>query len=477
MKAKYKTLVKISLFLTTLAMLITIVNYYIAIQTSEKQLKTVSLPLSLDNIYTEIQKNILQPYLISSMMANDTFVKSWLEQPNQDEQKIVNYLRTIKEKYHIFNTFLVSEKTKNYYTQAGLIEKLDLTNTKTKWYTDFLKLQNKHEINIDFNKKISTALTIFINYKILNNKNSTIGITGVAIKTTYINKMLKKFREKYNFKVTFFNEQGKTILSEEDHNNYTSIDTSPLLKPYYKKIISKKSHLLEVKKDNERYLIHTKYIKDLNLYLMVEVKLSAYTNNLKTILLLNLLIALAVVAFIVVVLYRIIQQHSEKLENLAFYDTLTQIYNRRYFETKLLGEIEHVKQYASGLSVIFIDIDNFKHVNDTKGHDIGDEILKRISQIFKENIRKTDIIARWGGEEFVILLPNTKVKETIVIAEKLKHSLENSTEIKTILSYALEASFGVTEYKKSDDIDTIIKRADDAMYISKRNGKNRVTTI
>ena len=458
-------------------MLITIVNYYIAIQTSERQLKTVSLPLSLDNIYTEIQKNILQPYLISSMMANDTFVKSWLEQPNQDEQKIVNYLRTIKEKYHIFNTFLVSEKTKNYYTQAGLIEKLDLTNTKTKWYTDFLKLQNKHEINIDFNKKISTALTIFINYKILNNKNITIGVTGVAIKTTYINKMLKKFREKYNFKVTFFNEQGKTILSEEDHNNYTSIDTSPLLKPYYKKIISKKSHLLEVKKDNERYLIHTKYIKDLNLYLMVEVKLSAYTNNLKTILLLNLLIALAVVVFIVIVLYRIIQQHSEKLENLAFYDTLTQIYNRRYFETKLLDEIENAKRYPSDLSVIFIDIDNFKHVNDTKGHDIGDEVLKIISKTFKETIRATDIIARWGGEEFVILLPNTKVKETIVIAEKLKHSLENSTEIKTILSYALEASFGVTEYKKSDDIDTIIKRADDAMYISKRNGKNRVTTI
>ncbi|PTB83636.1 hypothetical protein C9926_01840 [Sulfurovum lithotrophicum] len=160
-----------------------------------------------------------------------------------------------------------------------------------------------------------------------------------------------------------------------------------------------------------------------------------------------------------------------------FYDTLTQIYNRRYFETRLLDEIEKAKRYASDLSIIFIDIDNFKHVNDTKGHDTGDEILKIISKIFKENMRKTDIIARWGGEEFVILLPNTNAKEAVVIAEKLKHSLENSTEIKTILSYALNASFGVTENKESDDIDTIIKRADDAMYISKKNGKNRVTMI
>jgi len=458
-------------------MLITTINYYISIQTSEKQLKTVSLPLSLDNIYTEIQKNILQPYLISSMMANDTFVKSWLEKPDQDDQKIVNYLRAIKEKYHIFNTFLVSAKTKNYYTQAGLIEKLDLNNTKTKWYTDFLKIQNIHEINIDFNKKISSSLTIFINYKILNNKNSTIGVTGVAIKTTYINKMLKKFREKYNFKVTFFNKQGKTILSEQDHNNYKSIDTSPLLKPYYKKIISKESHLLEVKKNNERYLIHTKYIKDLNLYLMVEVKLSTYTNNLKTILLFNLLSALAIVVFIVIVLYRIIQQHSKKLETLAFYDPLTQIYNRRYFETSLLGQIAISKRYKSNLSVIFIDIDNFKYINDSKGHDIGDEILIIIAKIFKENIREIDMVARWGGEEFIILLPYSDIKEATQVAHKLKNRLENYTKIKTILSYALKASFGVTQYKEGDDLDTIIKRADDAMYISKKNGKNRVTIL
>ena len=106
---------------------------------------------------------------------------------------------------------------------------------------------------------------MFINYKILDTQNELIGVAGVAIQTTYINAMLKKFREKYKFKVTFFNEDGKALLFEEDYNNYTSIDSSPLLKPYHEKIISKKSHLIEVTKDNETYVIHTKYIEDLNL--------------------------------------------------------------------------------------------------------------------------------------------------------------------------------------------------------------------
>lgn len=437
----------------------------------------MSLPLSLDNIYTEVQKNILQPYLISSMMANDTFLKEWLKHPKQDEQQIINYLNAIQNKYNMYNTFLVSNKTKNYYTQDGLVEKLDFNKPHHLWYSKFVKHKNKHEINIDYNKNLSSSLIMFINYKILDTQGELIGVAGVAIQTTYINAMLKKFREKYKFKVTFFNEDGKALLYEKDYNNYTSIDSSPLLKPYHEKIISKKSHLIEVIKDNETYVIHTKYIEDLHLYLAIEAKLSEHTDNLKGVLFFNLLSSLAVVLFVVMVLFRIFQQHSKKLEEFAFHDSLTQIHNRRYFETNLLDEIAVSKRYKSDFSLIFIDIDNFKHINDTKGHDIGDDVLKIISKLFKDNIRETDTIARWGGEELVILLPNTNIQAAEVLAEKLRHTLENSPKIIHILSYALNASFGVTTYKENDDIDSITKRADKAMYMSKKNGKNRVTVL
>lgn len=182
MKSKNKTLVQISLFLTLVAIVISIANYYIFLNSSEKQLKKIYLPLSPDNIYTEIQKNIIRPYLVSSMMANDTFVHDWLKDSEQDKSKIVVYLNTIKNKYKMLNTFLVSDSTRNYYTQDGLIEKIGLGNKDNQWYMQFTKNQNIHEIHIDSNKKLSNSLMMFINYKIVDNSHKLIGVTGVALK-------------------------------------------------------------------------------------------------------------------------------------------------------------------------------------------------------------------------------------------------------------------------------------------------------
>ena len=279
MKSKYKILVQISLFLAVIAIGISMTNYYISVKQSKEQLKTISLPLSLDNIYTEIQKNIVQPYLVSSMMANDTFVQNWLKNSKQDKSQIIEYLSAVKNKYNMFSTFLVSNITKKYYTHDDFIEIVNSKNKHNEWYFNFINEQNTHEINIDSNKNLSNSLMMFINYKILDNKYKLIGATGVALKTKYINQMLKTFRQKYGFKVTFFDKFGNVILSETKHNNYTNIDTSKVLQPIKEKIISQESHIIEIEQNNENYVIHTKYIKELNLYLTIEVKLSDYTNN------------------------------------------------------------------------------------------------------------------------------------------------------------------------------------------------------
>ena len=477
MKSKYKILVQISLFLTFIAISISMANYYVSLNFSEKQLKTISLPLSLDNIYTEIQKNIVEPYLVSSMMANDTFVQDWLKDSKQDESKIIEYLSAVKNRYNMFTTFLVSDITKKYYTQDSFIEKVSAKNKHNQWYFNFINNQNIHEINIDANKNLSNSLMMFINYKILDSKYKLMGATGVALKTEYINNMLKKFRQRYGFKVTFFNHLGEVVLSELNYNSYISIDSNTILKSIKEKIISKESNTIEFRKNDEKYIVHTKYIKELNLYLTIEAKLSDHTNVSMEILYFNLLASLGVVLFVVIILYRIIQNNSEKLEDLAFYDSLTQLHNRRFFETKLLDHIASIKRNKENFCIVFIDVDDFKYVNDTKGHDVGDEILKIVSNILKESIREVDTISRWGGEEIIILLSNSDIKTAQMLTKKLKLLLENNIKIQEILSYSLTASFGVTQFRKDDDIDSVIKRADEAMYISKNSGKNKVSVL
>jgi diguanylate cyclase (GGDEF)-like protein/PAS domain S-box-containing protein len=165
----------------------------------------------------------------------------------------------------------------------------------------------------------------------------------------------------------------------------------------------------------------------------------------------------------------------KKLENalqiMAVTDKLTGTCNRQRFDEILLSEMERSRRYNISLSMIIFDIDLFKRVNDTYGHQRGDGVLQEIARIVKENIRKTDHFCRWGGEEFIVLSPETELANAAGVAEKLRiliaeHPFEGIPR-QTI-------SFGVTQFHTEDTATSLVKRADDALYRAKGKGRNRV---
>ena len=164
-------------------------------------------------------------------------------------------------------------------------------------------------------------------------------------------------------------------------------------------------------------------------------------------------------------------QQVNDFKDKAFRDELTQIYNRAYFNQELQKQITLAQQKQTPFSLIFFDIDKFKNFNDTYGHQMGDTILSELSNLINTKIRQTDILARWGGEEFIIILPNTSVEITLKVAQKLRLFIQNN-----IFSNQLQVtcSFGVTQYKKGDTAGTILKRVDKALYQAKENGRNKV---
>jgi diguanylate cyclase (GGDEF)-like protein len=167
------------------------------------------------------------------------------------------------------------------------------------------------------------------------------------------------------------------------------------------------------------------------------------------------------------------KEKSNILEYQASHDKLTGLFNRNKFDEIFAKEIKRTKRYKNELSVIIFDIDNFKMVNDTYGHQIGDEVLKEISKIALDNVREQDITTRWGGEEFFILLPQTNLSGAVIVANKIRISTQN--HIFTEKSLKITASFGVTQFCiENDDEKTIITRADELLYEAKRSGKNKV---
>ncbi|SNR91483.1 GGDEF domain-containing protein [Desulfurobacterium atlanticum] len=166
-----------------------------------------------------------------------------------------------------------------------------------------------------------------------------------------------------------------------------------------------------------------------------------------------------------------LKEHETVMQYFATRDMLTGALNRHKFLEFLSHEFEKSKRFNLPLSLIMFDIDFFKKVNDTYGHDAGDMVLKRVVEIVKNNIRKIDKLVRWGGEEFIILAPNTDVKGAVCLAEKLREEIEKADFGKI---GKITASFGVAGMADGDTVDDLLKRVDEALYKAKQKGRNRV---
>jgi two-component system, cell cycle response regulator len=168
-----------------------------------------------------------------------------------------------------------------------------------------------------------------------------------------------------------------------------------------------------------------------------------------------------------------IKEKSNLLEYQASHDRLTGLFNRNKFDEFYSKEVKRSKRYKTELSIIIFDIDDFKIINDTHGHQIGDMVLKEISQITSIHTREQDIAVRWGGEEFLVLLPHTNLDGARTVANKIKTNTEEYS-FAAQLSLKITASFGVCELREDDTDESLILRTDKFLYEAKNSGKNKV---
>lgn len=166
-----------------------------------------------------------------------------------------------------------------------------------------------------------------------------------------------------------------------------------------------------------------------------------------------------------------LEDANERLNRLATTDALTGLWNRRHFEERATHEMSISNRYGQPVSLLLFDIDYFKKINDNYGHLVGDHVIKVLALLTSEQIRSTDMPCRWGGEEFMILMPNSGPEEALLVAEKLRAAFENKD---IPLAGKVTASFGVATYQSGETLDYWIARVDAALYAAKIGGRNTV---
>ncbi len=167
------------------------------------------------------------------------------------------------------------------------------------------------------------------------------------------------------------------------------------------------------------------------------------------------------------------KQLEAELERQAFYDRLTEVSNRRHFESLLEQESQRAQRYGHALSLVFLDVDHFKALNDAYGHELGDRVLVELVQLLQQRLRASDVVGRWGGEEFLVMLPETRCGQACQVAESLRAQVQ---ETPMPGAGSITISLGVAEYQRGEALKDFIKRADDALYDAKSSGRNCVVS-
>ncbi len=439
-----------------------------------------SLPLARDNIYSEIQQDLTRPIFVSSLMANDTFLKDWVLEGEKDPILIQKYLGEIKEKYDFFTSFFVSEASKTYYHFKGALKTISPDDPQDSWYYEFKRMKVEYDLNVDTNEAEQNHLTVFINHRLMGYDNLFLGAVGVGLDFDRVATLLDHYKKKYDRDVYMVSPDGLIQVHTDKSKIATlSIFDIPGLGPIATAILDSQGGpaFFEYDSHETHILLTSRFIPELGWFLLVEQDETQALESIKSTFVTNFFISLGVTFATILFAILVINYFQKRLETMATTDRLTRAYNRNEFERRFQYMTDLNRRKPAEMCLILFDIDGLKETNDTFGHLFGDTVIKQVSQIAALAIRENDLLVRWGGDEFVLLIMSS-LEQTRQIAERLRRAVQTHDFYGNLPSHQagtrppLTVSCGIARYREKESLDAWIMRSDKALYQAKAQGKN-----
>ncbi|HEY9079946.1 sensor domain-containing diguanylate cyclase [Magnetovibrio sp.] len=451
-----------------------VLNYEVSKGALRTTILENELPLSSNNVYSAIQADLLRPIFISSMMANDTFVHEWVLDGEIAPIRMKRYLSQIRTTYNTTTAYFISGKTQRYYHYEGAGQILSESNPDDSWFFAARDMKEPYVVNVDFNYQIDGNITIFINYRVTDENGDFIGVTGVGLGLKSVSDLVKTYQEEFRRNVYFVDDAGLIqVHAEADVVGSRNIHDIDGLDAIAADVLSHDRGSYSYITQDERILLTTRFIPELKWHLFIELPESEALKMMKRGFIRNLLIGPMVILITILLIAYTINIFQRRLEDMAITDKLTGLYNREHFDLSLTQAIKRYKRDGRPFSLLMLDIDHFKPINDELGHLAGDDVIRRTADIIRAQARESDLICRWGGEEFIILASDCTATDAQRLSDAIREALRSARFFPTMPDRTVTGSVGVCEVRPGDDEVVMIGRADQAMYAAKEKGRDR----
>lgn len=411
-------------------------------------------------------------------MASDAFLVEWVDTGEIETDRVTAYLHRIRNDFGYDSAFFVSSRSGTYYHADGVLKVMSPQDPHDIWYYAFVDSEKAYDLDVDTNQASDNRLTIFVNYRVEDSAGELLGVAGVGITMESFAQFLAEKQEKYDRFIYLADMDG--II--QAHSEPEQVELSSMFDR--EGLGSIAASILRIRDTpiDSRYssptgtvLVTSRYMPEFDWFIIVEQEEYGMLSTPRRNLIRTLIVGLVTSIIILAASLFTVHYFQKRLRRMATTDELTGLTNRREFEVRLARCMYRLERYDAPVSIVLIDIDRFKDINDTAGHLMGDRVIKEITVAMELTIRETDVLARWGGDEF-ILLTESGLEPALRTAERIRSEVSQSgIDAKLHLQQRITLSCGVTEFARGDTIEDVVRRADEALYESKSGGRDTVT--
>tara|TARA_R110000737_G_scaffold78718_2_gene110444 strand:- start:24908 stop:26332 length:1425 start_codon:yes stop_codon:yes gene_type:complete len=453
------------LFVVVVISIVTLVHFSVSkivAEQSRAQQQSHSPALEL------IVQQLMKPLHISETLVKAKELQDLMGAQSIDEDAVFASLKRLHREFGM-NFFIASEKNRRQYYSDGTTT--ELVEGDVSWYFKY-KDSAQNEI-ADIGKWEDTHF--YIDLKVFDENQRFLGFFGVGKSLRSFLDIFARYKETYGYDFIFADQDRNITLSSDPklvaaNSEFTNLTNLPWFKDLSEEEQQGSLNNLLVKINGYDFLIAELNIQpfDWTLYLMTP--LESRQTEISRGFIFSIVTLLVLIFGLFLIIYNLLYYFKKDMQKTRQIDVLTELPNRASMSLMFDGFMYE----KSSVSLVLINLDNFKSINETHGRKAGDIVLRQIASMLQLELRKQDILGRWGGEEFLLLLPNTGPHEAVDVAETVRNRLANMTITTGSMSIQMTASFGVSFTAIPRTINEVIAAADDALFAAKREGRNVV---